>query len=180
MNKVCITCRESKPEHEYYFNKKTKSHHDGTCKSCRNSQNMVYRFNHKADLKKKRRIYRGLHQEEIKRKNQRYRATLNPNLREKVQLRAKAYRQTDNGKSTSLNRSHRRRTLSKNGDVRLADWKTIKSNQRNRCYWCKQKKKLTMDHVIPLSKGGLHEISNVVAACRPCNSHKNNKLWTII
>lgn len=34
---------------------------------------------------------------------------------------------------------------------------------------------LTFDHVMPRSRGGLTEWSNVVAACAPCNLHKANR-----
>jgi hypothetical protein len=30
-----------------------------------------------------------------------------------------------------------------------------------------------MDHRIPLSRGGRHEIDNVIPACKPCNSRKH-------
>ena len=33
-----------------------------------------------------------------------------------------------------------------------------------------------VDHVIPRSRGGPHEWDNVVAACRRCNSRKENRL----
>ncbi len=33
-----------------------------------------------------------------------------------------------------------------------------------------------VDHVIPKSRGGLHTWENVVAACRRCNSKKENRL----
>jgi 5-methylcytosine-specific restriction endonuclease McrA len=33
-----------------------------------------------------------------------------------------------------------------------------------------------LDHVIPRSRGGLHEWENVVASCRRCNSRKENRL----
>jgi len=33
-----------------------------------------------------------------------------------------------------------------------------------------------LDHVIPRSRGGLHAWENVVAACRRCNSRKENRL----
>lgn len=34
----------------------------------------------------------------------------------------------------------------------------------------------TIDHVVPRSKGGRHTWDNVVAACRQCNSRKDDKL----
>lgn len=46
------------------------------------------------------------------------------------------------------------------------------------CQYCWQKfseKKLTVDHVIPLSKGGRHEWTNVVTACSACNNKKGDK-----
>ena len=46
-----------------------------------------------------------------------------------------------------------------------------------RCQYCGDPfpaKELTFDHVMPRSRGGLTEWSNVVAACSPCNLHKAN------
>jgi len=34
----------------------------------------------------------------------------------------------------------------------------------------------SIDHVVPRSKGGEHTWENVVAACRPCNSRKEDRL----
>ncbi len=43
------------------------------------------------------------------------------------------------------------------------------------CQYCGSKKNLTLDHVIPRSKGGLHTWDNVVTACSSCNSRKGDK-----
>jgi 5-methylcytosine-specific restriction endonuclease McrA len=43
------------------------------------------------------------------------------------------------------------------------------------CQYC-GKPAENVDHVIPRSKGGLHTWDNVVAACRRCNSKKENRL----
>ncbi len=45
------------------------------------------------------------------------------------------------------------------------------------CYYCQKKFKkteLTMDHVIPLARGGRSTKSNVVVACKECNSQKKH------
>ena len=43
------------------------------------------------------------------------------------------------------------------------------------CQYCGARTSLTVDHVIPRSKGGTHTWDNVVAACRRCNSRKENR-----
>jgi hypothetical protein len=35
---------------------------------------------------------------------------------------------------------------------------------------------LTRDHLVPLSRGGTNDWSNVVTACSPCNTRKSNRL----
>ena len=44
-----------------------------------------------------------------------------------------------------------------------------------RCQYCGAKAE-SIDHVQPRSKGGPHTWENVVAACRPCNSRKRDRL----
>ena len=46
------------------------------------------------------------------------------------------------------------------------------------CQYCLQrfpKKELTVDHVLPTSKGGKTTWDNCVCACNPCNSRKSNR-----
>lgn len=43
------------------------------------------------------------------------------------------------------------------------------------CHYCEQKfspKELTMDHVVPLSRGGKSSKNNTVASCKECNNKK--------
>ena len=40
---------------------------------------------------------------------------------------------------------------------------------------CQQIKPLTVDHVVPISKGGSNDISNIQPLCCNCNSKKNAK-----
>lgn len=47
------------------------------------------------------------------------------------------------------------------------------------CLYCGQifpMKNLTLDHIIPKSRGGKTTWDNIASACKPCNNHKDNKM----
>jgi len=45
-----------------------------------------------------------------------------------------------------------------------------------KCAYCSAKKdKLTIDHIVPRSRGGSTDFENCVAACKPCNNKKGDK-----
>jgi 5-methylcytosine-specific restriction endonuclease McrA len=47
------------------------------------------------------------------------------------------------------------------------------------CYYCGQPTpaaELTMDHIVPLARGGKTTKGNVVPACKPCNNKKKQLL----
>lgn len=47
------------------------------------------------------------------------------------------------------------------------------------CYYCGKKfayKKLTMDHLVPLARGGLSNKDNLVPSCKACNTKKKAML----
>ena len=47
------------------------------------------------------------------------------------------------------------------------------------CYWCKAqltRKEVTLDHVVPLSRGGLEHPNNYVIACLACNNRRGNEM----
>lgn len=49
------------------------------------------------------------------------------------------------------------------------------------CYLCKKlltEKEATLDHIIPLARGGDHKPENIKVACLSCNSSKNKKTLT--
>ncbi len=44
------------------------------------------------------------------------------------------------------------------------------------CQYCgRRSSDLTIDHVVPRSRGGVHEWTNLVAACKSCNHRKGGK-----
>jgi len=44
-----------------------------------------------------------------------------------------------------------------------------------KCQYCGGSEDLTVDHIVPKSRGGKTTFENCVAACKPCNSRKRNR-----
>lgn len=53
--------------------------------------------------------------------------------------------------------------------------KRIYLRDRNQCVYCGSDKNLTIDHVIPRSRGGKNSWVNLVTCCQSCNLKKANK-----
>lgn len=66
----------------------------------------------------------------------------------------------------------------KSGEIKMSD---LTRDDRNMilkdeyCIYCGSKENLCFDHIIPKSKGGPDITSNLVLACRKCNSSKGDK-----
>jgi 5-methylcytosine-specific restriction protein A len=69
-----------------------------------------------------------------------------------------------------------KRQRSKAREMRASSWWKQQIG-KGVCYHCEEKfarENLTMDHLIPLSRGGLSNKKNIVVSCKQCNSHKKN------
>lgn len=72
---------------------------------------------------------------------------------------------------------HKRRTAKTKagGSYTSAQWIALCNKYGNKCLCCDKKRKLTADHIVPVSKGGTSNISNIQPLCGPCNSSKGAK-----
>ena len=65
------------------------------------------------------------------------------------------------------------------GTVTRKSWRAMVLHYRHHCLRCGLKYKfrqLSMDHVLPVSKGGAHTIKNLQPLCLSCNASKGNKI----
>ncbi len=69
-----------------------------------------------------------------------------------------------------LRNKHNRRTSE--GSYTKEEWDNLKEKYNSCCACCKSKKKLTIDHIIPIKLGGTNYITNIQPLCHNCNSHK--------
>ena len=71
-----------------------------------------------------------------------------------------------------------RRQRDKARKLRKSRWWQQKLS-KGTCYYCGKQfkpKELTMDHVVPLSRGGRSTKDNLVASCKECNNKKKTLL----
>jgi 5-methylcytosine-specific restriction endonuclease McrA len=73
--------------------------------------------------------------------------------------------------------SQNRRALARRaGKFTRAEWRAVCAQQDGLCFDCGERRRLTVGHLIPLSKGGPNVISNIVAQCMPCNHKQGTKI----
>ncbi len=61
------------------------------------------------------------------------------------------------------------------GSYTVEEWLLLCEFYGSRCLCCGKKRKLTADHVTPVSKRGTSNIDNIQPLCGPCNSSKGDK-----
>jgi 5-methylcytosine-specific restriction endonuclease McrA len=95
---------------------------------------------------------------------------------EKVRAANRAWRQANPDKALEIDRARRalRNGAHRDGTHRL--WGERLKEHDGTCVHCGELRPLTLDHFVPLSKGGAHVLLNFVPSCKSCNSAKRDKL----
>lgn len=120
------------------------------------------------------RAWRAAHPDLVAAANRAYRRARGDVLREQ----RRAYRDANRDLIRAQNnrRKARERAVAVN-DLSPAQWRQIVTDWGGRCAYCGcTPAVITMDHVVPLGRGGHHTAANVVPACGPCNSRKSDGL----
>jgi len=103
----------------------------------------------------------------------------------KIRIRKKEYNKVH--KQEILERNRKRKTLIKTGDTIIEDqYSAVWEEQNGCCFYCGEPmirdgncyadNYYNVEHINPISNGGWHQLSNIVYACRKCNSKKGKKL----
>lgn len=185
--KVCKTCGEEKGIGQYY---KKLNGHQAHCKECRNKEKRrIYQTEKDKVLKRNAEYYKANSKAVMERKKE-YRQE---NL-ERIQEREKRWRRENRERLTERNRqwrasntewsrrcarmynnTYRARKGKLNACFTPEQWGETKDFFQNQCAYCGKQRDLTQEHFIPVTKGGCYTINNIIPACQPCNSSKQNK-----
>ena len=151
--KICTKCGVDKSRDEYYLRSNSDRFIMTQCKLCTNSeQRKRYQVN--------RERYIGISRSWKQR---------NP---ERVKEQQREWKQANPERKREL--EHRRRTRKQENGVYVISPKDMRRLAGD-CVYCGATEHITMDHVIPISRGGTHGIGNLVPACASCNNRKLDK-----
>lgn len=139
----------------------------------RNKERQDYYYkNHERELYRFKK-YRKENRDKVIRYHRKYRK-LYP---EKCKERTQRWAAKNPDKISCYSSSRRARERNAEGKFTYREWKFLKELFDYRCAYCgKTPDYLTKDHLIPLIAGGKHDITNIVPACKGCNSRKHTSL----
>lgn len=90
----------------------------------------------------------------------------------RANARVRRYRKERKGWAAECKQRRRAREVDAPGHFTAGEWLELQEKQKNLCAGCFLPKKLTVDHIVPLSKGGSNYIGNIQGLCLSCNSRK--------
>lgn len=185
--KVCSKCGESKPLTDFPpRNDHSKDGLHTECRDCRRAYKREWmRRKRQANPEWARRVdreWREKNPEAALAKDRRFKKKNAAELRAKARERNRAnpepkrasYRKwRQRNRDKELTRLATRRALLRD-TPELREF--ISQMLKQPCVYCGSTERISIDHVVPLSRGGKHEASNLAPACLPCNASKNNRL----
>lgn len=170
--KVCTRCGEWKVLEDFYVRKDGVEGRASHCKVCKRA----YARSRTADKAAYDKRYRKENLKQIMEgRRRRYQANRQESIATSAQWRK------DNPDMFRRNARHyakqyQARKKGASGSFTAREWNALCDRYGNICLCCAQAKPLTIDHVVPLSKGGCNNISNIQPLCHSCNSSKNDKI----
>ena len=138
----------------------------------RQAHNAAYHAAHHDEMRALNAAYRASHREELRAKARAYAAA----HREEAVARASAWLKAHPEKQRE--HTHRRRARIRSQFVAPVDAQAIYARDRGRCHICGKHVKrnaASMDHLKPISLGGVHAPWNVSLAHLKCNLKRNNR-----
>lgn len=102
--------------------------------------------------------------------------------KERISEKHKEWKKSSSGRIAVRNYSHKRRLmyskLNLYSTITINEWNNLINKYNHCCVYCLQHEKncgkLTIEHIVPISKGGAHCVDNIFPVCQSCNSKKRD------
>lgn len=157
--KHCNKCDRDLPLERFHKDRTQKSGLCAWCKECVAAQKRAYRVTHAESIQKRQDKYR-----------------LNGTTRAAARRWKLKHPDAERIYRAAVNHRRRLQVLA-GGSFTPQEWVALCKKYKWRCLRCgKRTKKLTIDHVVPLSLGGSNTIDNLQPLCLKCNQSKGARV----
>ena len=184
--KTCTKCGETKVLGEFYPNPDSSDGLHSQCKQCHALHGQEYRKNHKEEMSEYQRKYYLRNRSKIlttqkernracKKEKAAYDKAYRAAHLEKRTKQGREYHAANPEKAREAWRIRRARKASAIGNFSAKEFQALCERTGNKCLCCGSLGPLQADHVIPLSRGGRNDLSNIQPLCGPCNNQKFTK-----
>ncbi len=164
--KYCTSCKRDKPREEFYKSNTSIDGKKSHCAECLKERTRLYYKKNQEERKNYSRKYYQAHLEEYTSYNKEYRQKELEYFREHARYR-RALEVGARGNYTKVQWEARINFFGRRCFNCGCNWDTLVPNDQ------------TVEHMIPLSRGGSNWPSNLRPACRSCNSKKRTKDWRL-
>lgn len=183
--KICNKCAKEQTLDSF---RERNNKHINTCKNCERIACKKWREKNKDRVKENNREYRKKNKNELNSKD-RIKYLIRGNSKEYLKRRREYYKKNKeklckyssewvkkNPKKHAAKERLRRNNKRTNGGKLTKESIAARFDYYgNKCYYCDCCEGLTIEHRIPICRGGTNYPSNIVPACRSCNSKKGKK-----
>jgi 5-methylcytosine-specific restriction endonuclease McrA len=188
ITKKCNRCGEEKTVDCFYKHPKGRHGVRSTCKMCSDKYTEEYYYRTHARRLEKHREYREENRDKLRERGRLFHAN-HPERgikrvfiwqnkeenKEKVRKAKNKWKKNHPEKVIEHDRNRRAKEKFGGGKITANEWLELLEQAGHKCMKCGSTEKLTLDHVIPLARGGKHHISNAQVLCMPCNGKKGTK-----
>ena len=172
MYKTCKKCGVDKPHAEFSKKKASKDGLQYNCKACARERNKKWHEENKEQQREYKKKYYEENKEQVLERNKKY---YKENKEKELERYKKYYEENPHIRRAKSQRRRARKKaalphLSKNDNLALKLLSEEASMLGESWH---------LDHIVPLSKGGLHHPDNLQIVRASYNLSKSNKLWQI-
>lgn len=172
MNKTCNRCNQDKPILDFYKNNKMLDGRVHQCIKCVLESKKIFYENNRDELYLKRKEFYWNNREESLKKSSEW-AKKNKDKRKIIRDRWTA---KNKFAKSIMNKNWNAKKLGAVGSFSVEEYKNKLAKYDNKCGYCMSAEPYTVDHIVPISKGGTNYITNIIPACLRCNGQKRDYL----
>lgn len=174
------TWREANPQYMHAWREANPGYNNAYCEAHRKQaaeRTRVWRKANPARVAEQNRAYREAHKEQSA-EYYRTHCTQRKFYKKHKAEYDRIYRKVNPERYAAYARNRRSHIRNAEGTHTAADIKKQYKAQKGKCYYCNVKvdDEYHVDHIVPLSRGGSNDPSNLVISCPTCNLSKNDRL----